>query len=91
MVLKEAVKTIAFDAVRAVVYAVVFLTLLVALSAIVGDKQAKLLSAIGCELGVPAKIVDQGLLSERSVRDPVILKACWTDEGLEPPAYFDGG
>lgn len=36
--------------------------------------------AISCELGVPT--VD-------GMRDPVLLRACWTDEGLIPPAFFD--
>ena len=44
------------------------------------DQQAALLSAIGCELGVPA--ID-------GVRDPQLLRNCWTDEGLIPPAYFE--
>lgn len=39
-----------------------------------------LLRAVGCELGVPVV---------NGVRSPVLLRACWTDEGLQPPVYFD--
>lgn len=44
------------------------------------DRQTATQTAIGCELGVPA--ID-------GVRDPALLRNCWTDVGLDPPAYFD--
>lgn len=44
------------------------------------EQTVSLLRAVGCELGVPA--ID-------GVRSPVLLRACWTDEGLAPPAFFD--
>lgn len=43
-------------------------------------QQTHLFRTIGCELGVPA--ID-------GVRDPGLLRNCWTDEGLTPPSYFD--
>lgn len=51
-----------------------------------------LLRAVGCELGVPSSVIGHSPDGNDIIgRDPVVLRACWTDEGLQPPAYFDEG
>lgn len=82
MTIRERLRGLAFDVVRAFVYGIVILVILLGATALIGNTQEKLLSAIGCELGVPAI---------NGIRDPIVLKACWTDEGLSPPAYFSEG
>lgn len=80
MAVRERIKDMAFSLAKTVVNTLVVIGLVLVLVAIIGDQNQKLYRTIGCELGVPAI---------NGARNPVLLKACWTDEGLAPPAYFN--
>jgi hypothetical protein len=72
------------DAVRATLYGVIILVLLIGASKITGDMQAeavKYQKAVACELAIPSD-PDTG-------RDPLLVSDCFVAEGLQPPRFVE--
>jgi hypothetical protein len=79
---REFFAILAADSVRAAVYGLVIILLLIGATALLGttsQEGVKYQKAIACELAVPSNPI--------TGRDPAVVAECFINEGLVPPRF----
>lgn len=79
---KSVWKTLGFDVVRAIVYGLIIIMMLIAATFLLGNQeqlQGKYLKAVACVLAAP--VTDEGRSNEE-------VRRCFENEELEPPTFL---